>query len=141
MKVIYDPNFFIISFATVVLSYSKVQVTDLGAKSPVMAKLPQSGTNKFFSSFHLLLQYFYRAKCKCRSRWQKFSYGQITSKWHQHGFFIISPSSLVLSQSKVQVTDLGGKSPVMAKLPQSDTNMGFSSFHPLLQYFHRANYK
>ena len=30
-------------------------------------------------------------------RWQKSSYGQITSKWHQHAFFIISLSTVVLS--------------------------------------------
>ena len=34
---------------------SELQVTDLGAKSPAMAELPQSGTNMVFLSFHSLL--------------------------------------------------------------------------------------
>ena len=69
-----------------------------------------------------------------RFRWQKCSndqitYGRITSKWHQHGFSIISLSTVALSLSKSQVTDLGGKSLAMAILPQSGTNMVFSVEH------------
>ena len=85
-----------------------MQETDLGGKSPVMAKLPQSGTKKTSFFFH---------KPNLPSSKTKL------------------PSAILFFRRaalELQVTDLGAKSPAMAILPQSGTNMVFSSFHSLL---------
>ena len=93
----------------------------------------------FFHHITLYCSSFIEQITSDRFRWQKSSYGQITSKWHQHGFFIISLSTVALSLSKSQVTDLGGKSPAMAILPQSGTKNVVSSFYHLLRYHIQAN--